>query len=132
MVILIKYVITYIVDNVSFYLQHIQHMMAELRSSKRARTRVQPLSTSWVPEPKLCVEASLTISCRYLSTSRTSSSSSPTSEVTFHVVVFRGPGRQGPRPRLLPVPQCTRPPRLLLWVVSLLATKELPNHLSDL
>ncbi|MEQ2227555.1 hypothetical protein ILYODFUR_038830 [Ilyodon furcidens] len=33
----------------------------------------------------LCVEASLTISSRYLSTSRTSSGSFPPSEVTFHV-----------------------------------------------
>ncbi|KAI3373646.1 hypothetical protein L3Q82_022233 [Scortum barcoo] len=55
---------------------------------------------SWVPEPKLCVEVSPTISSRYLSTSRTSSGSFPPSEVTFHVpiarVLVQGLGRQSP------------------------------------
>ncbi|KAK3548823.1 hypothetical protein QTP70_020713 [Hemibagrus guttatus] len=49
------------------------------------KKRVQPLSRSWVPEPRLCVEASPTISSRHRSTSLTSSGSFPPSEVTFHV-----------------------------------------------
>ncbi|MEQ2263509.1 hypothetical protein XENORESO_008670 [Xenotaenia resolanae] len=52
---------------------------------RTVKKRVQPLSRRWVPEPTLCVEASPTISSRYLSTSRTSSGSFPPSEVTFHV-----------------------------------------------
>ncbi|KAK3553302.1 hypothetical protein QTP86_033110, partial [Hemibagrus guttatus] len=47
--------------------------------------RVQPLSRSWVPEPRLCMEVSPTISSRYRSTFLTSSGSFPPSEVTFHV-----------------------------------------------
>ncbi|KAI3351319.1 hypothetical protein L3Q82_005864 [Scortum barcoo] len=92
----------------------LQHVAAELGSYEQAHTssppltlgnsrvvwRVQPLSRSWVPEPKLCVEVSPTISSRYLSTSRTSSGSFPPSEVTFHVpiarVLFQGLGRRGP------------------------------------
>ncbi|KAK0154873.1 putative uncharacterized transposon-derived protein F52C9.6 [Merluccius polli] len=47
--------------------------------------RVQPLSRRLVPEPLLCVEVRPTISSRNFSTSRTSSGSFPTREVTFHV-----------------------------------------------
>ncbi|KAI3352608.1 hypothetical protein L3Q82_005543 [Scortum barcoo] len=80
----------------------LQHMAAELGSYKQAHTshRRSPPgqlqssggsspSRSWVPEPKLCVEVSPTISSRYLSTSRTSSGSFPPSEVTFHVPIAR-------------------------------------------
>ncbi|KAK0140992.1 hypothetical protein N1851_022012 [Merluccius polli] len=47
--------------------------------------RVQPLSRRLVPEPLLCVEVRPTISSRNFSTSRTSSGTFPTREVTFHV-----------------------------------------------
>ena len=56
----------------------LQHMAAELG-------RVQPLLRSFVPEPRLCMEVSPTISSWYRSTSRTSSGFSPPNEVTFHV-----------------------------------------------
>ncbi|KAI3374032.1 hypothetical protein L3Q82_022592 [Scortum barcoo] len=71
--------------------------------------------------------ASLTISNRYLSTSRTQSSGSfPPSEVTFHVPIARGfvpgIGSSRPLPRLLcyPNPHCTGPSWTFLRVVSLL------------
>uniref|UniRef100_A0A3Q3WEX4 Ig-like domain-containing protein n=1 Tax=Mola mola TaxID=94237 RepID=A0A3Q3WEX4_MOLML len=48
---------------------------------------VQPLSIKLVPEPELRVEVRPTISSRYLSTSRTSSGSFPTRNVTFHVPI---------------------------------------------
>ena len=84
--------------------------------------RVQPLSRRLVPEPLLCVEVRPTISSRNFSTSRTSSGSFPTREVTFHVprasFCSRGSDRQGPRLRPLPSSQCTRPLWPLLLVVS--------------
>lgn len=46
--------------------------------------RVQPLSNRLVPEPKLCLQVSPTISSWYLSTSRTSSASFPSREGTYH------------------------------------------------
>ncbi|KAK0132160.1 hypothetical protein N1851_033046 [Merluccius polli] len=84
--------------------------------------RVQPLSRRLVPEPLLCVEVRPTISSRNFSTSRTSSGSFPTSEVTFHVprasFCSRGSDRQGPRLRPPPSSHCTRPLWPLLLVVS--------------
>ncbi|KAK0151079.1 hypothetical protein N1851_007770 [Merluccius polli] len=84
--------------------------------------RVQPLSRRLVPEPLLCVEVRPTISSRNFSTSRTSSGSFPTREVTFHVprasFCSRGSDRQGPRLRPPPSSHCTRPLRPLLLVVS--------------
>ncbi|KAK0140496.1 hypothetical protein N1851_022532 [Merluccius polli] len=84
--------------------------------------RVQPLSRSLVPEPLLCVEVRPTISSRNFSTSRTSSGSFPTREVTFHVprasFCSRGSDRQGPRLRPPPSSHCTRPLWPLLLVVS--------------
>ncbi|KAK0156341.1 hypothetical protein N1851_000378 [Merluccius polli] len=84
--------------------------------------RVQPLSRRLVPEPLLCVEVRPTISSRNFSTSRTSSGSFPTREVTFHVprasFCSRGSDRQGPRLRPPPSSHCTRPLWPLLLVVS--------------
>ena len=85
-------------------------------------TRVQPLSRGLVPEPKLCIEVSPTISSRNRSASRTSSGSFPNREVTFHVprasFSSRGSDRQGLRLQLLPSSHCTRPPWPLPRVVS--------------
>ncbi|KAK0137965.1 hypothetical protein N1851_025840 [Merluccius polli] len=84
--------------------------------------RVQPLSRRLVPEPLLCVEVRPTISSRNFSTSRTSSGSFTTREVTFHVprasFCSRGSDRQGPRLRPPPSSHCTRPLWPLLLVVS--------------
>ncbi|KAK0132992.1 hypothetical protein N1851_031638 [Merluccius polli] len=84
--------------------------------------RVQPLSRRLVPEPLLCVEVRPTISSRNFSTSRTSSGSFPTREVTFHVprasFCSRGSDCQGPRLRPPPSSHCTRPLWPLLLVVS--------------
>ncbi|KAK0137955.1 hypothetical protein N1851_025831 [Merluccius polli] len=84
--------------------------------------RVQLLSRRLVPEPLLCVEVRPTISSRNFSTSRTSSGSFPTREVTFHVprasFCSRGSDRQGPRLRPPPSSHCTRPLWPLLLVVS--------------
>ncbi|KAK3574541.1 hypothetical protein QTP86_009535 [Hemibagrus guttatus] len=80
-------------NNLLVYQGKLQHMAAELGGYKQAhparrlspwgtpeKQRVQPLSRSWVPEPRLCVEASPTISSRYRSTSLTSSGSFSPSE----------------------------------------------------
>ncbi|MED6250186.1 hypothetical protein ATANTOWER_026500 [Ataeniobius toweri] len=69
----------------------------------------------------LCMEASPTISSRYLLTSRTSSGSFPPSEVTFHIprasLSIRRSGRQGLHLRLPPNPLCTGPSWFPLQVV---------------
>lgn len=49
--------------------------------------RVQPLSNRLVPEPKLCLQVSPTISSWYLSTSRTSSAFFPSREGTYHATI---------------------------------------------
>lgn len=68
------------------------------------KNSIQPLSRRSVPEPKLCIEVSLT--------SRTSSGSLPTREVTFHVPedIFIQPGIGPP------------------WPLSLTATRSTMHH----
>ncbi|MEQ2302536.1 hypothetical protein AMECASPLE_007694 [Ameca splendens] len=74
-----------------------------------------PEKRRWVPEPTLCVEASPTISSRYLLTSRTSSGSFPPSEVTFHIprasLSIRGSGHRGLHLRPPPKHPGIGPPR---------------------
>lgn len=65
--------------------------------------RVQPLPRRLSPEPKLCIELCMTISRRYLSTSRTTSGSVSTREVMFHVPVPTMHHTLYPTPTMPPV-----------------------------
>ncbi|MEQ2289076.1 hypothetical protein AMECASPLE_029380 [Ameca splendens] len=97
--------------------------MAELGGNKQTHPSSPPFPVGhcWVPEPKLCMEVSPTISSLYLSTSRTSSGTFPPSEVTFHFprasLSIRRLGHRGLHPRLLPDLVCTGPSWFSLQVV---------------